>query len=87
MEETCKLLQVHAETRSGSLLHSPSGGVVPVVSGGAVVRMSGVLVDVLPVDSVKMICKTYILYHCTIHTRLYILMLCTVTLFNSLVYT
>ena len=57
--------------RSGSLLHSPSGGVVAVVSGGAVVRMSGVLVDVLPVDSVKMICKTYILYktcvlyHCT----------------------
>ena len=51
--------------RSGSLLHSPSGGVVPVVSGGAVVRMSGVLVDVLPVDSVKMICKTYVLYHCT----------------------
>ena len=85
MEETCKLLQVHAETRSGSLLHSPSGGVVPVVRGGAVVRMSGVLV--LPVDSVKMICKTYVLYHCTIHTRLYVLMLRTVTLFNSLVYT
>ena len=85
MEETCKLLQVHAETRSGSLLHSPSGGVVPVVRGGVVVRMSGVLV--LPVDSVKMICKTYVLYHCTIHTRLYVLMLRTVTLFNSLVYT
>ena len=36
-----------------------------MVSGGAVVRMSGVLVDVLPVDSVKMICKTCVLYHCT----------------------
>ena len=72
MEASLRLLQVHAETRSGSLLHSPLGGVVPVVSGGAVVRMSGVLVDVLPVDSVKMICKTCVLYHCTIHTRLYV---------------
>ena len=72
MEASLRLLQVHAETRSGSLLHSPSGGVVPVVSGGAVVRMSGVLVDVLPVDSVKMICKTCVLYHCTdvTHSRL-----------------
>ena len=70
VEAKCKLLQVHAETRSGSSLHSPSGGVVPVVSGGAVVRMSGLVV--LPVDSVKMIYKTYVLYHCTdvTHSRL-----------------